>query len=366
MRKGTTVLLVVAGAALAGLLGYSRCSTPKDKGAQTSAKRGDSRAGSDAPGKATAAAGASSSAVARSRREDGGAGDEKQGGVVFFSPWGGSNTNQLGRERPSEGNPMAPMSLARDGKGRLYVLDQVNGRVVRHGADGKVDQVTEIKLTAPQDVAVGKDGSMAVLDRLGTKAIGLYDESGALKTQLPLGGDGVEDPGLITGVFVDGSDVYVEKEHGPLVRVGDTEGGLANPRTQIPGRPSRDGLSFLNAGITDAKAGRAYVSSIDRATNEHRFTRELKLGAPIRTILLLDSDLSGTIYFATELERPGGDVVFLQCLDPLKGVPVGSAVLPVNTLPEETFRDLTVLDDGGVVYAVRSDDGVSYQHYDCN
>jgi hypothetical protein len=46
-------------------------------------------------------------------------------------------------------------------------------------------------------------------------------------------------------------------------------------------------------------------------------------------------------------------------------VPVGSAVLPANTLPDETFRDLTVLDGGGVVYAVRTEAGVSYERYDC-
>src|SRR5262249_5424110 len=154
---------------------------------------------------------------------------------------------------------------------------------------------------------------------------------------------------------------------GPLVKIGDTSGAPAEPRTEIPGRPSRDGLSFINAGIIDQAAGRAWVSSIDRATNEHRFTRELRLKAIVQSILLLDTDKAGTIYFATEVvEQPGGPMVVLTCMDPLKGVPTGSAVLPANTLPEETFRDLTVLDEGGVIYALRSEQGVSYQRYDCN
>ena len=37
---------------------------------------------------------------------------------------------------------------------------------------------------------------------------------------------------------------------------------------------------------------------------------------------------------------------------PAKGVPLGSATLPVNTMPEETWRDFTVLDDGGVLFAL--------------
>ncbi len=62
---------------------------------------------------------------------------------------------------------------------------------------------------------------------------------------------------------------------------------------------------------------------------------------------------------------PGDEVVFLTCLEPLKGLPVGTAVMPANTLPEETFRDLVVLDEGGVIYSLRSETGVTYTRYNC-
>jgi hypothetical protein len=95
-------------------------------------------------------------------------------------------------------------------------------------------------------------------------------------------------------------------------------------------------------------------------------TRELRLQAFVRAILLLDTDRAGTIYLATLVEQPdSSEVVLLNCLEPLKGVVVGSAVLPPNTLPEETFRDFTVLDEGGVIYALRTEQGVSYLKYDC-
>jgi hypothetical protein len=326
------------------------------------AKEGRSRRGPKTPAAGPSAPEtAASAAVTEVERSDGG-----PGRVVFFSPWGGSGMDQLGRERPQEGNPEGPMSLAQDGKGRLYVLDQVNHRVVRHGPDGKPEATIELKLEGAQDLSVGTDGSMAVLDRLSSKAVALYDENGALRTQLPLQGELVEETGLVTGVFVDGKDVYVEREHGPLVRIGDTDGSLASPRTEIPGRPSRDGKLFLNAGIIDAPAGRSYVSAIDRATNQHRFTRELRLKGHITSIQLLDSDKRGTIYFAAEVgDEQEPPAIVLTCLEPQRGAPTGTAVLPANTLPEETFRDLTVLDDGGVVLALRSDQGVTYTRYDC-
>ncbi|MFO0590214.1 MAG: hypothetical protein U0441_21910 [Polyangiaceae bacterium] len=284
---------------------------------------------------------------------------------VFKAKWG-SAPDELGRDRPNEGNPMGPMSMAVDAKGRMYVLDEINGRIVRRGADGKVEATISSNLIAPQDMAVAADGSTLVLDRFVDKQVAIYDESGRFRGDIPIEGEGVEDVGQVTGVFADGNDIYVEREHGELVKLGDTSGNLALPRTELPGRPSRDGTLFLNAGITDAQVGRVYVSAIDRSTNNHRFTRELRLRSFVRAIVLLDSDLAGTIYFASEVEVEGGnEVVLLTCLEPLKGTPVGGAVLPVNTLPEETFRDLTVQNEGGVLYAQRTDEGVTYVHYDC-
>jgi hypothetical protein len=363
VRKGTTTAFIAAAIVVGAIAVARSCS---DGGGKPSHSQGN-LASSGAP-KATATSALRPPGGPRAPGTAAGeAGVDSPGGVVFFSPWGGSTKDQVGRERPREGNPMGPMSLTRDAQGRLYVLDQVNGRVVRHGADGKPESTTEVKLTAAQDLAIGKDGSMAVLDRIVDKSVALYDDKGVLRGQLALQGDGVDETGFLTGVFIDGTDVYVEREHGPLVRIGDTSGAIAQPRTEIPGRPSRDGLSFLNAGITDAAAGRAYVASIDRASGEHRFTRELRMKAQIQSIQLLDSDKSGKIYFAVELhEDPATEWILLQCLEPLKGAPEGSALLPANTLPEETFRDLTVLDDGGVIYALRSESGVTYQRYDCN
>ncbi|MEZ4224453.1 MAG: hypothetical protein R3B13_26120 [Polyangiaceae bacterium] len=288
----------------------------------------------------------------------------KASAPTFFAGWG-SGPDDLGRERPVEGNPVGPMSFALDGKGTMTVLDGVNGRLVRR-QEGQPTQVQAIDLVNPEDVAVGEDGSAAVLDRFRDKTVAIYDASGKQIGKLPLEGEGVSDTGSVTGVFVDGKDVYVERGHGPLVKLGDTSGATAQPRSEIPGRPTRDGLSYLKAGIIDAAAGRVYVVSVERATETHRFTRELRLGSHVNLIVLLDADRKGTIYFAAEVRgvEDAAEVV-LYCLDGLTGVPTGSALLPANTLPEESFRDYVVLDEGGVMQALRSESGVSYTRYDC-
>lgn len=258
------------------------------------------------------------------------------------------------------------MSFGVDPKGSMYVLDQNNSRVVRYAPDGTVDKTIPMDRLTAQDMAFTKDG-VAVLDRFGGGDVALYDASGKPIGSLPLEGEGVETAGHVTGLFVDGDNVYAEVEHGPLVKVGDTKGNPASPRETLPGRPSRDGASFLSAGIIDNASGRTYVSSNVRPGGEHRFTRELRFGAPTYQLLLLDTDLSGTIYFAAEVEEEGGgdSIVSLLCLDKLTGAPIGSAALPANTTPEESFRDLVVLDEGGVVYAQRSAEGVTFQKYVC-
>ena len=355
LRKAVPFLLLAG--VVAAFYNLRSCAPGKDTtsgAAVSAAPTGRPRPG---PGRAPSAAGAAQGSASAEQKEP-------NGRAVFTAKWG-SGDDELGHERPQEGAPTGPMSLGVDSKGRVTVLDSVNGRLVRRGADGKTD-VMKIGLLDPQDMAVGPDGSTAVLDRYADKMVAVYDESGNLRGELPLQGEGVEDVGSVTGVFVDGDGVYVEREHGPLVQIGTTNGQPVDPRSEIPGRPSRDGLSFLKAGIIDPPEGRVYVASIDRATGENRFTRELRLQAFVRSIVLLDTDKTGTIYFATEVEQgEGQEMVLLNCLEPLQGVVVGSAVLPVNTLPEETFRDFVVLDEGGVIYSLRTEQGVSYLKYDC-
>jgi hypothetical protein len=284
---------------------------------------------------------------------------------TFFAAWGGGR-DQLGRERPEEGNPMGPMSLALDGQGRTWVLDEINRRVVRRGADGSVETAIQLDQRLPEDIAVARDGSIAVLDRLGDKDVTLYDDDGTLRGKLSLAGDGIGDTGEVSGVFVDGTDVYVERRHTELVLLGDTSGNPAQPRSSLAGRPTRDGTALLGAAIVDATAGRVRVTSTERDSGKLRFDRELQLWPTVHAILLLDADRAGTIYFATEVQRAGqSPTVVLSCLDPQSGVVVGGAMLPANTLPEESLRDLAVLDQGGVVYAHRSEAGVTYQQYQC-
>jgi outer membrane protein assembly factor BamB len=256
------------------------------------------------------------------------------------------------------------MSLSVDKDGNALVLDQVNGRLVRVGKDGRPRGTIGLPVSAAQDIAVTDDGKIAVLDRLSDKTVAIMGEDGKVIGRLPIEGKGVEEAGGVTAVFADGKNIYAEYEHGALVLLGDTSGRPSDDRTQLPGRPSRDGKTIWSTGITDGPSGRLWLSAIDRATMQNRFTRELRMGMPVDSIRLLDTDKQGIVYLATVVEA-GQEALLLTCISPNDGHPLGSVQLPANTLPEESLRDLAVLDEGGVLYQHRTEDGVTIGRYDC-
>lgn len=329
------------------------------------AKRGDEVASTKASSSSQAAAFQVVTLPRPSSSSSAGPGSKSAGGasVLATVPWGGG-PNALGHTRPSEGNPEAPMSLAPLGKGRFVVLDNVNDRLAFFDKDGKMQRTAPIGLKVPQDVVPAGDGKLAVLDRLGDKTVAIVDEQGRSVANLSLTSPGLPDPGGVTGVFVDKKDVYAEYEHGKLVKLGSTDGTLAQDGAELPGRPSQDGRSVLSAGIISAAEGRMWVSSVSRPDLEHRFTRELRMPMPIANIALLDSDGRGVVYTAAVLaddsldHTAGAQIV---CLSPDKGEPIGGTFVSFPDSPEEIFRSMAVLENGSVIMAVPTEAGMQYQ-----
>ena len=155
MNKRTTYALLVGAALTAALMGYWSCrhSPPAagNKGDSSAATRGDKGpAGLSTvtrPHRGTRSAPVGENTAKTSSNE---------GWVKLFSPWGGGPGN-LGRDDPGEGSPSGPMSFGVDREGKMYVLDQNNGRIVRYGKDGNL-------LESPK----GAKGEMQVLDGTNT------------------------------------------------------------------------------------------------------------------------------------------------------------------------------------------------------
>lgn len=284
--------------------------------------------------------------------------------------WGNGEGN-LGRSRPDEANPEAPMSLTVDALGNVWILDQVNERLVKLDRNGKPAGTLPLPVQGAQDVVITPDGTALVMDRLIDKSIALIGPDGKPRGELPIVGKGLEEGGASTGLFSDGESVYVEREHGDSVRIGSTNGTADKDRPEVPGRPAQDGKTFLTANMVDGPSGTVMVTAIERPSQAHRFTRSLSLGVPVIGLNALDTDRGGVIYLGTITEQPASTPerplfgITLLCLDPLDGRPVGMTRFPANTGAEETFREMTVLPEGGVLFLERTENGSRVVRYGC-
>lgn len=290
--------------------------------------------------------------------------------VIASFGWG-SGDDALGRERQQEGNSEGPMSLTVAPDGTIVILDQVNQRLVKLDASGKRLGSTPIPVQAAQDVLVTKDGSSLVLDRLVDKTVAIIGPDGKPRGELPIEGKGLAEGGASTGLFNDGDDVLVEREHGDLVRIGKTDGKADRERGEVPGRPSRDGANYLTALIASAADGLVAITAVAKSTLEHRFTRQLSFGQPIVQLVMLDSDTTGISFVGANVELPGSTPelpkvgVVVLCLDGRDGAVLGRAVFLPNTVADETFRELTVSGDGSILFLRRTEQGAQLERHRC-
>lgn len=290
--------------------------------------------------------------------------------VVAEFGWG-SGEGQLGKTAPDEANPEGPMSFTVDALGNVWILDQVNNRLVKVDKNGKPLSTMPIPLQAAQEVVTTPDGKTLVMDRLVDKAVAVLGPDGKQLGEIPIEGKGLDEGGASSGLFTDGEDIYVEREHGDSIRIGDTSGKVNKERGEVPGRPAQDGRSYLTAGIIDGASGLVGVTSIDKQTQQHRFTRQLVIGTRVMGLNALDADRSGIIYLGVIVEAQGSTPerplfgITLLCLDPVDGRPLAASQIPANASPEETFRELQVLPEGGVLFLARTAQGAQVVRYQC-
>lgn len=142
--------------------------------------------------------------------------DEPQ--IVVRAAWG-SGDGQLGRRGGQESAPEGPMSFAITPADEVWVLDQVNRRLVRFDATGRPDRVLPIGSDTFQDVALAPGGEFVLLDRLAARLVRVLDPNGSTVAETPLEGHGIPEGGGTTALFARDDGVWVEYDHRRTVRV---------------------------------------------------------------------------------------------------------------------------------------------------
>jgi hypothetical protein len=250
------------------------------------------------------------------------------------------------------------LTLGRDGA--LYVLDQMNARVLRRTKDGKLDRPIPLGTTTVQDLHVDEHGGLAVLDRLGAHALKRYGADGRALDDQPLAAIGVREPGGTTGFLEgDGGTLYLEESlPGEGRRVSrPVDGGPA-----LPGRPRRDGRGLIAAAIVDGAHGRFAVRGLE-TSGAVTWETPLSVDRRILGIIFLDTDTEGDAYAGVlhATNAPGSHDLVDERLELFRidrdGRPIGrtSVAHPPNAL--EIFRELTIREPGVMLWMHPLPDG---------
>ena len=253
---------------------------------------------------------------------------------TFTAPWG-SAQGKLGRRVPEEGAPEGPMSFTVAEDGKVYVLDQINQRV-QIFENGKFSREITIPGDTFQDLAVGENGRIVLLDRLAQKAVVFLEP----EQRIPLEGPHVPEGGGVTGMFVN-DGVWVEVEHRKLVRVAGADGKADPDRPWLDGRHTADGAYLVLAALDGRLAVNITLKPIDSAGAP--VVRRVEFNEKILFLTALESDPEGNIYLGARLEKT--EVLVIISPD---GPELGRVALPVAEIELEQFRALRMGQDGGI------------------
>lgn len=284
--------------------------------------------------------------------------------VVLKAPWG-DQAGALGKSQPSEAAAEGPKSFAVDRAGRLYVLDQINGRISIFPPGGGEPTIMPLSSGRFEDIDVDEQGNPVLLDRSGDGTVAMLDASGNVKAEVGLLGEGVTEAGGVTSLHVRKDGVWVEYEHTDLVRVADASGAAQRTRATLPGRPTSDGALALRAQLApDRRKALVFSQSVAAPDSAASLLAEIAFETPIATITALETDSRGRVYLAAHLLReseqaPGEIVEESQVLVVLSagGGELGRIGLATPHGWLEQFRPIRIGPDGAIYHLYATDEG---------
>lgn len=273
--------------------------------------------------------------------------------IVLRAGWG-SGAGELGKR--DEGARPGPMSLAVADDGSLLVLDQVNRRVVRY-ANGQPQAALSIAAETTEDIAIEGDHLWTLVYEPG-------ESPGYRIERYPLAGAGapvqhVLDRSfqLVTGLFVDGRDVWVEMEHDVQRRVV-RQGVVDRQGRPELGRPDRAGRGFRLSALRDG----THQARVHRVVPGDGVYPMLvaQTQQPLVGVQALETDAQGRTFLGIVTGAEG------EPLRSLMLVADGSGLVVIELSGKrvtEAFRPLAVGRDGSVYELETGEEGVTVRRW---
>ena len=272
--------------------------------------------------------------------------------VVLDLPWGSSGP-AVGRRDAEESAPEGPMSFAVGPDGELYVLDQVNQRVLKFTPEGELDLEITLPAMTFQDLEIAPDGALVVVDRLVRRSILVLDEAGNPLGEYAYEGEAIPEGGGITATFARSDGVWLEFAHTWVARILDEQ---YRPCVEeiVPGRIMADGKTRVVAARDGAGGADVWLEAY--GGDEPLVRTTVEPAEYLDRIIWIEGDDMGHIVVAMHLfprdghalARAGSDFVSALVLGEDLQV-LGSFRSPYAIVEWEQFREFKVM-PGGSVY----------------
>lgn len=284
--------------------------------------------------------------------------DAEMQGVVA-AEWG-NGAAQVGRSLPEEAAPEGPKSFAVDAKGRIYVLDALNHRVLGYEAEKQVS-TTALPDRPFVDVELSGETGLAVLDIDSQPGIVFVDFDGTVAGEIPISIEGeIPEPNVITALVSADDGWYVEVEGDYLVRVGDTF-PQAVEEAAVSGQVVHDGEVVRIDMVDD---GRFALAKQDEAgESDPMELGEIGFDQPDAERTLFAPRPNGGYALAVQLflpdadpEKAGTSRHELVLLDEV-GSETQRLLLPRAGGDEDSFRSVKLGRDGNVYVMTFSETG---------
>jgi len=240
---------------------------------------------------------------------------DRQPEVILELPWGDSGA-AAGRRDGNESSPEGPMSFAIGPDGEIYLLDQVNHRVLAFDRERQLDLEMTLPADTFQDIEIAKDGALLVVDRLVRSSILVLDEAGATVGEYGVLGDAIPEGGGISATFVHEDGVWLEWAHTYAAHVLDEQLQPCNQTTEV-GRILRGGDERVVAALDGWGGASVWIEP----TGSAKTVAELFLDPEDRIdrIIWIEADEVGHVVVALHLwprsGRPFQDYVEVMVLD---------------------------------------------------
>ena len=281
--------------------------------------------------------------------------------VVLHLGWGAGPV-EAGRREAQESAPEGPMSFAVTAGGDIYLLDQVNLRLLKFDGSGALLSAIPLSSDVFQDIEVAGDGRILLLDRLVRGAVVVLSRDGLEIAAHPVTGQWIPEGGGITGMFLEDDGLWIEYNHERVVRLLD--GSLNRcEETVLVGRKS--GTAGVTVAAALAGQGMVRLKMIAGATGATVAEKEIDFGQDLYRIAWVQGDAQGSIHTMVHMlqgagqagQTPPTEKVVAYRMDG-KLVRTGSFESPYTIQVWEQFREFRVLAGGQVYQMAFSGDGV--------